>query len=82
MDSGRCTEWKTFRVRELERYPKRVLSSLLSKCEKVQVKFLEGTSQHTLPKNRIKAVPSIIDAIARRSQGVFCGLDEDRVVSK
>ena len=34
----------------------RVVSSTISKCEKMQLKFLEGTSQHTLLKNRIKAM--------------------------
>ena len=50
---------------------KRVLSSLLSKCEKVQVKFLEGTSQHTLLKNRIKAVHIALSLIEREmGQGI------------
>jgi hypothetical protein len=34
----------------------RVVSSTISKCEKIQLKFAEGTSQHTLLKNRIKAL--------------------------
>lgn len=34
----------------------RVVSSTISKCEKMQPKFPEGTSQHTLLKNRIKAM--------------------------
>jgi hypothetical protein len=33
-----------------------VISSTISKCEKIQPKFAEGTSQHTLLKNRIKAM--------------------------
>ncbi len=33
-----------------------VVSSTISKCEKMQPKFAEGTSQHTLLKNRIKAM--------------------------
>lgn len=33
-----------------------VVSSTISKCEKMQPKFAEGTSQHTLLKNRIKAL--------------------------
>ncbi len=32
------------------------VDSTISKCEKIQPKFLEGTSQHTLLKNRIKAL--------------------------
>ena len=34
----------------------RVVSSSISNCEKIQPKFAEGTSQHTLLKNRIKAL--------------------------
>lgn len=33
-----------------------VIISTISKCEKMQPKFAEGTSQHTLLKNRIKAM--------------------------
>ncbi|MGL4335691.1 MAG: hypothetical protein ACRCST_02275 [Turicibacter sp.] len=33
-----------------------VISSIISNCEKMQPKFLEGTSQHSLLKNRIKAM--------------------------
>jgi hypothetical protein len=33
-----------------------VVSSTIGKCEKIQPKFAEGTSQHTLLKNRIKAM--------------------------
>lgn len=33
-----------------------ILSSVISRCEKAQLKFVEGTSQHTLLKNRIKAL--------------------------
>jgi len=35
---------------------RQVVSSSISKCEKMQPKFMEGTSQHTLLKNRIKAL--------------------------
>ncbi|KMT22463.1 hypothetical protein [Clostridium cylindrosporum] len=34
----------------------RVVSSTISKCKKMQIKFAEGTSHHTLLKNRIKAM--------------------------
>lgn len=34
----------------------KVVSSTISNCEKMQSKFMEGTSQHTLLKNRIKAL--------------------------
>lgn len=47
----------------MDKYPRkeliealRVVSSTISKCEKMQLKFAEGTSQHTLLKNRIKAM--------------------------
>lgn len=33
-----------------------VVSSTISNCEKMQSKFAEGTSQHSLLKNRIKAL--------------------------
>jgi DNA-binding XRE family transcriptional regulator len=33
-----------------------VVSSTIIKCEKMQLKFAYGTSQHTLLKNRIKAL--------------------------
>ena len=33
-----------------------IVTSTISKCEKMQLKFAEGTSQHTLLKNRIKAM--------------------------
>jgi hypothetical protein len=33
-----------------------LLSSIITNCEKMQLKFLEGTSQHSLLKNRIKSL--------------------------
>ena len=33
-----------------------IISSVISRCEKAQSKFVEATSQHTLLKNRIKAM--------------------------
>jgi hypothetical protein len=33
-----------------------IVSSTINRCEKTQPKFVEGTSQHTLLKNRIKAM--------------------------
>ncbi|MPN52307.1 hypothetical protein SDC9_199963 [bioreactor metagenome] len=33
-----------------------IVSSTIGKCEKMQLKFAEGTSHHTLLKNRIKAM--------------------------
>lgn len=34
----------------------RIVSSIISRCEKAQLNFEEGTSQHTLLRNRIKAM--------------------------
>jgi hypothetical protein len=34
----------------------RALASMISKAEKAQVKFTPGTSQHTLQRNRLKAL--------------------------
>lgn len=34
----------------------RAVNSIISKCEKAQEKFPEGNSQHTLLKNRLKAM--------------------------
>ena len=34
----------------------RAITSLLNKCEKAQLRFVPGTSQHTLLKNRINAL--------------------------
>ena len=34
----------------------KIVSSTISRCEKAHPKFIEGTSQHTLLKNRIKAL--------------------------
>ena len=49
-----------------------VIQSLLSKCEKVIVKFPHGTSQNTLLKNRINALQLsselIIKAIEERKR--------------
>lgn len=33
-----------------------IIESTISKCEKIHPKFIEGSSQHTLLKNRIKAL--------------------------
>ena len=35
---------------------RQIVSSTISRCEKTQPKFVEGNSQHTLLKNRIKAM--------------------------
>lgn len=48
----------------------KIVSSAISRCEKMQPKFVEGTSQYTLLKNRIKALSIskalIIDEIGKR----------------
>lgn len=41
----------------------RALESTISKCEKVQPKLKEGTSQHTLLVRRIKALRISVDLI-------------------
>ncbi len=46
---------KNFKKEDLENAVS-ILSSIIIKCEKMQPKFLEGTSQHSLLKNRIKAL--------------------------
>lgn len=46
---------KTFNKEQLENAVD-LISSTINKCEKMQIKFLEGTSQHSLLKNRIKAL--------------------------
>lgn len=43
----------------------RVVSSTIIKCEKAQQKFAEGTSQHTLLKNRIKTLPPVSSIISK-----------------
>lgn len=52
-----------FEVNTIDKYAReeleealQVVSSVISRCEKIQPKFVEGTSQHTLLKNRIKAM--------------------------
>lgn len=47
----------------------KVVASTISKCEKIQPKFSEGTSQHTLLKNRIKAI-YISKALIIREQNI------------
>lgn len=43
----------------------RVINSLISKCEKVQEKIRQGTSQSTLLNNRIKAFHISISLITK-----------------
>jgi hypothetical protein len=44
-----------FTREELEE-ARQIIFSTISSCEKIQLKFVEGTSQHTLLKNRIKSM--------------------------
>lgn len=47
-----------------------IVSSAISRCDKMQPKFAEGTSQHTLLENRTKALyiskSLITDEISKR----------------
>lgn len=47
----------------------RVVSSAISRCEKAWPKFAEGTAQHTLLKNRIKAL-TIAKSLLTRDAGI------------
>lgn len=47
----------------------RAVTSTISKCEKVQPKLKQGTSQHTLLVRRIKAL-SIASALIQRELGL------------
>ncbi len=52
----------------------RLISSTISKCEKMQLKFAEGTSQYSLLRNRIKALYISKDLIERNSDIGMCTL--------
>ncbi len=43
----------------------RAINSLLKKCEKAQEKFVPGTSQHSLLKNRINALRISVHLISK-----------------
>ena len=47
----------------------RAINSTISKCEKVQPKLKEGTSQHTLLIRRIKALRIASSLITRELEG-------------
>jgi hypothetical protein len=47
----------------------RAIESTISKCEKVQPKLKEGTSQHTLLIRRIKALRIASSLITRELEG-------------
>lgn len=59
----------------------RFISSTISKCEKMQLKFAEGTSQYSLLKNRIKALYISKDLIERNSDiGVYTLTDLEKAL--
>lgn len=54
----------------------KVVDSTISKCEKIQPKFSEGTSQHTLLKNRIKALYISKSLIAENQDAAIYSKEE------
>ena len=52
----------------------RAVNSIISKCEKAQEKFQEGNSQHTLLKNRLKAMyiskSLLVDEISKKEPSI------------
>ncbi len=57
------------------------ISSTISKCEKMQLKFEEGTSQHSLLKNRIKALYISKDLIGNNcDMGQYSKLDLEKAL--
>ncbi len=46
-----------------------IISSIISRCEQARPKFAEGTSQHTLLKNRIKAL-NIVKCLLTDEPGI------------
>ncbi len=53
-----------------------LISSTISKCEKMQHKFAEGTSQHSLLRNRIKAL-QISKCLIEGDRGIEAYTEED-----
>ncbi len=60
---------ETFTKEELEE-ALRAIASTISKCEKVQPKLKEGTSQHTLLIRRIKALCIASSLIVRELESI------------
>jgi hypothetical protein len=54
----------------------KVVDSTISNCEKIQPKFTEGTSQHTLLKNRIKALYISKVLITEEQNAELCSKEE------
>lgn len=59
----------------------KVVTSVIARCERVRPKFVPGTSQHTLLKNRIQAMKIAEALLARRGaesysiQDLFAALE-------
>lgn len=56
----------------------KVISSTINKCEKIHPKFIEGTSQHTLLKNRIKAL--YISEALIINENIMCKYTKEEVI--
>jgi len=56
----------------------RIASSAISRCEKAQPKFAEGTSQHTLLKNRIKAL--YISKSLLTDENIICKYTKEELI--
>ena len=58
-----------------------LIFSTISKCEKMQLKFAEGTSQYSLLKNRIKALYISKDLLENNSNiGMYTQLDLEKAL--
>ena len=58
-----------------------LIFSTISKCEKMQLKFAEGTSQYSLLKNRIKALYISKDLLENSSNiGMYTQLDLEKAL--
>lgn len=58
----------------------RAITSMIGRTEKAKEKFVQGTSQHTLQKNRLKALhiaSSLISKGLAESDAVDCYTEED-----
>lgn len=49
----------------------KVVTSVIARCERTQPKFVTGTSQHTLLKNRIQAMKIAQDLLAGHGAGRY-----------
>ncbi len=53
----------------------RVMISVITRCERVQPKFVPGTSQHTLLKNRVQAMKIAEALLAGRGTDLYAAQD-------